>query len=374
MKIVVDARSMGSRPSGIGMYLFNFLKELINFQEFEFVLISDVAESEYIKYFQNRGVQVCTYGKHFYGSAGVYGYFRYVKRVLKEIKPDLFWEVNTVIPVKLKGDYKVMITIHDMFPIEYRQYFGTLYSVYFKHSLGKTLKNTDMILYNSKATKDATEQLFPEAKNISNCMSYIIVPKPEEKQTESEETTLKDYLLYIGNMEKRKGVDLLLKAYEKYRKLGGEKQLVLAGKMLESDVEALVNQVSVDTGSVVYESYVGDARKQQLFRNCYAYVFPSKAEGFGIPVVEAMWYEKPVIASNLPVFQEIVGDSIELFDITGSEETQVVNLANAMINCPESADKVKYSEVVNRYLPENLSEVVRDFVSRGLGSQNGEII
>ena len=47
MKIAVDARTLGSRPSGVGMYLNDFLKQLMKYEDLEFVLISDVAESEY---------------------------------------------------------------------------------------------------------------------------------------------------------------------------------------------------------------------------------------------------------------------------------------------------------------------------------------
>lgn len=67
-----------------------------------------------------------------------------------------------------------MITIHDMFPIEYVEYFGQVYSMYFKYNLKKTLKNTDMILYNSEQTKSTTEEFFPEAKSIANVNAYII--------------------------------------------------------------------------------------------------------------------------------------------------------------------------------------------------------
>lgn len=358
MKIAVDARSMGSRPSGIGMYLYNFLKELVKFSELEFVLITDVAKSEYIKHFEDAGVRVYAYGKHFYNSASVYAYFRYVKKVLKEINPDIFWEVNTVIPVKLKGSFKTMITVHDMFPIQYREYFGTVYSVYFKHSLKKTLKNTDMILYNSDETKRITEQYFPEAKQIDTCTGYIIVDKPENEGAVEK----KDFLLYIGNMEKRKGVDLLLKAYEKYRELGGDKELVLAGKMLESDIQELLDKVTNNTKSVSYRSYVSDSEKASLFRECACYVFPSKAEGFGMPVIEVMWYNKPVLVSALPIFDEIVGDCINRFNIDCEEEQQITNLAEAMLNYKEEVDCEKYKEVVNRYLPGNLAGVVKNFL------------
>ena len=110
MKIAVDARTLGSRPSGVGMYLNDFLKVLMKYREFEFVLLSDVAESEYIRYFMEKGIPVITQGKAVYRSAGVYSYFSFIQKQLNEIQPDLFWEVNTIIPIRLKGNFKTMIT------------------------------------------------------------------------------------------------------------------------------------------------------------------------------------------------------------------------------------------------------------------------
>ena len=119
MKIAVDARTLGSRPSGVGMYLNDFLLELMKYPEFEWVLLTDVAESDNIKHFEQQGIPVLKMGKSTYKSAGVYAYFNWIKKTLNEVKPDIFWEVNTNIPIRPKGNFKVMITIHDMFPIEY---------------------------------------------------------------------------------------------------------------------------------------------------------------------------------------------------------------------------------------------------------------
>lgn len=58
LKIAVDARTLGSRPSGVGMYLNDFLEQLITYDEFEWILFTDVKESEYIKRFEARGIKV----------------------------------------------------------------------------------------------------------------------------------------------------------------------------------------------------------------------------------------------------------------------------------------------------------------------------
>lgn len=359
MKIAIDARTLGSRPSGIGMYLNDFLKELIKYEEFEFVLLSDVAESEYIKAFEKKGIKVITQGKMVYKSAGVYGYFSFIQKQLDEIKPDIFWEVNTCIPIRLKGNFKVMITIHDMFPIEYVEYFGRVYSLYFKHNLKKTLKFTDMILYNSVQTRKTTEKYFNEAKKIANANAYII-SNPLDIRPYIRD---KGYFLYVGNMEKRKGVDLLIKGYERYRQKGGTKELVLAGKMQEEDIRQLLEETGQRVEGMYYLDYVSNDKKFELFANCSAFLFPSKAEGFGMPVLEVMKFYKPIIVGNLDIFDEIVGPSVNRFDLRGTQEQQIENLANVCFSYNTVVDEKIYAEVVQRYSPDKLGRIVRNFIN-----------
>lgn len=362
MKIVIDARTLGSRPSGVGMYLNDFLKQLIQYKEYEFVLLSDVAESEYIKYFQSCGLEVRTQGKVVYRSVGVYRYFNFVQKQLDEIQPDIFWEVNTIIPVKLRGNFKIMITIHDMFPIEYVKYFGKIYSFYFRHNLKKTLNYTDLILYNSEQTRKTTEKIFSVAKNIRNCKGYIIA-NPLKDQWETSD---QGYLLYVGNMEKRKGVDLLLKGYQRYRELGGTCCLVLAGKMQEDDVSQMLEDSMKHIEGITYLDYVNHDKKHELFANCSCFVFPSKAEGFGMPVIEVMKFYKPILVSNLDIYEEIIGPCVNEFNIYCEEEQQIENLAQAMLTFRKDVDKLKYENVVARYAPCELGDRVRDFINESI--------
>lgn len=362
MKIAVDARTLGSRPSGVGMYLNDFLKVLIEYKDLEFVLITDVAESEYIKYFIRRGIDVRVRGMATYKSPGVFAYFTFLQEQLDDIKPDIFWEVNTVIPKKLKGDFKIMITIHDMFPIDYVEYFGKVYSCYFKYGLKKTLKNTDMILYNSEQTKITTERIFPSAADIKNCTAYIISHPLKHKWDNHDN----GYLLYVGNMEKRKGVDLLLKAYPRYRELGGNKPLVLAGKMQEPDIEAMLNDLLDSTDSVTYLDYVTNKKKHQLYSGCSCFVFPSKAEGFGMPVIEVMKFDKPILVSNLDIYEEVADGVVNEFDINCDEQEQIENLANAMISYDKKVDTQAYKRIIDRYKPDRLGKTVYDFIMENM--------
>lgn len=360
VKIAIDARTLGSRPSGVGMYLNDFLKQLIKYDGFEFVLFTDVAESEYIKAFMNKGIEVIAMGRPIYKSAGVYSYFNFIQKQLDVIKPDIFWEVNTIIPVRLKGNFKTMITIHDMFPIEHMQYFGWVYSFYFRFNLKKTLRNTDMILYNSEQTRMTTEKIFPEAKKLANCNAYIIINQPSKKL----ETRDDDFFLYVGNMEKRKGVDLLIKGYERYVKKGGKKKLIMAGKMQEDDIRTLLETTMKKVPGMEYLDYVSHDKKLELFSSCSCFVFPSKAEGFGMPVIEVMKFNKPLLVSNLAIYDEIIGDCVNKFNIYCDEAQQIENLANGMSEYRSEVDEAVYEEKISRFSPDKLGDKVIAFIKR----------
>ncbi len=362
MKMLIDARSLGSQPSGIGMYLYDFLNELLKQDTLEITLLSDVAVSDEMRSLALKNVPIITYGKRISKSAGVFQYFKFIQDSLDYYQPELFWEPNNLIPVPLRRFHgKIMVTIHDIFPITKPEQHGTIYPLYFKYGLKQTLKQADMITYNSVETKLSTERAFPQAKEISHLVSYIIVNKPDLTDAPITPDVFfpktkidgEDYFLYIGNLEKRKGTDLLIKAYERYCSLGGTKKLYLGGQVREPEIQDLLDKSCSRFPGLVSLGYVGKEEKNALFRYCFGFIFPSRAEGFGIPIIEAMHFNKPILASDLSIFHEIVGDSISYFACSGSEEQQIQALAEAMLKL-KSADLTAYASIVARYLPDQL--------------------
>lgn len=360
MKIVIDARTLGSKPSGIGIYAFNYIKELIQ-SEHEIILLTDVAVSEEMAFLKAQNIQIIEYGTSTYRSAQVLRYFDFVKKQLVRIQPELFWEPNILIPGKLTGyDGKIMITIHDMFPVTHVQYFGWKYGLYFRLMLKVTIRRTDIILYDSLETRAEAEKFCKAAKAKRNFVQYVIVPKTDRQDCTKEpggiekEIIHKDYFLYVGNMEKRKGVDLLLDAYEAYVRRGGTKELILAGKSRETDIDAKVAEMTQKYKGLTYYGYVSEADKQALYEHCACFLFPSKAEGFGICVIEAMHNYKPVIVSNLSIFREIAGECVQYFSLEGGREKQIDNLSRKMLEYNTVVNEEEYRQRMNRYLPERL--------------------
>ncbi|MCR5215574.1 MAG: glycosyltransferase family 4 protein [Lachnospiraceae bacterium] len=377
MNIVIDGRSLGQKPTGIGIYAYNFIREILNSED-HYVILTDVAESKEIKALEELGVPVVCYGKLVYRSSGVLGYFGFIRDYLRDHQPDVFWEPNILIPRKLTGYHgKVIITIHDMFPITHRQYFDWKYYPYFRLMLSKTLRYTDGITYNSLETKKETERFFPQAKKKKSFLTYIIVPKMEPSKEGSGEVeelskVAKDfkpqgrklepgYFLYVGNLEKRKGVDLLLQGYAAYRKNGGTMPLVLAGKSREADVDMAICHAMAADEKILLAGYVEEDEKKVLYQHCGCFVFPSRAEGFGISVVEAMNYQKPILLSDLTIFKEIVGDVVEYFPLSQGADGLCKALATMEakrenIEAQQKSHPEEYGAVVERYLPKHLRD------------------
>lgn len=358
MNIVVDARTMGSRPSGIGFYLFDFVKELIKNDNFQITLLTDVAESEQILYIEAKGIPVICYGKRIFRSAGVYSYFTFIKRYLKSSQPDLFWEPNNLLPIRMCGYRgKIVLTIHDLFPISNPEYFSFTYRKYFTNGTRKSVNMADALLYDSNETRCMVAEKIPEAKTKAGFVSYLIVSPPIPKPTSDN-----GYFLYIGNLEKRKGVDLLLKAYMVYRSSGGVKPLYLGGSIREKDIQKLLEKVQLECSDVHYLGYLTNEEKCNWLSGCSCFIFPSKAEGFGIPPLEAMYYEKSLILSNLPIFREVLHLDIPVVDITANEKHQIDELSTLMKDYTSlPIDKTGYRSTLKRYCAESLSNKLEVF-------------
>lgn len=367
MILMVDARTMGSQPSGIGMYLYNFLKEIVKVPEIRLVLVSDVATSSEILDMKERGVEILLYGKKVFRSGGVFAYFNYVRKQAKKYQPDLFWEPNILIPLPMHGYHgKIVLTIHDIFPITAADNYGIIYQIYFRFLLNKSIKQADLILYDSDFSKKETEKYSKPARKKKNFLTYVIINK-EQKSELNQSNFDNDYFLYVGYLGKRKGTDILIKAYEAYVQMGGCRKLYLAGGVNDQSVIDLLEETNAklqgaNKATIEYFGYVSKERKAELIENCACFLFPSRAEGFGMPIIEVMEYYRPIIASNLSIFEELIGNVITYYNRNDDIESEATELAQKMLefdNCENEMkciDRDAYDSVMEQYLPEELGE------------------
>ena len=135
-------------------------------------------------------------------------------------------------------------------------------------------------------------------------------------------TTIKElpdkYILYTGAADPRKNLLALIRAYCNLdSSLKRIYKLVLVGKFTDNQRRNIILEIERFRESkdrIVFLGYISDLELKYLYQNCSLFVFTSRHEGFGLPVLEAMASGAVVLASDIPSIKEIIDDDQYLFD------------------------------------------------------------
>ena len=164
---------------------------------------------------------------------------------------------------------------------------------------------------------------------------------PEQTALDPEPAPKQPYFLFVGGTEKRKNLALALEAFKAID--GFELRVVGQNKA------SPVHDARRDRSGVRWLGFIGEEELVELYRHASALVFPSRYEGFGLPVLEAMARRTPVIAANASSIPEVARDAAILID-----PDDVVALSDAMRRIAEEPGLA--SRMVERGV-----EVVRSF-------------
>src|SRR5262249_36523057 len=138
--------------------------------------------------------------------------------------------------------------------------------------------------------------------------SSSFAPRKEDAERIRDQRGIRTpYLLYVGNITRRKNIPVLLEAYESVRSAVNAR-LVLAGA-LEFGGGDVLERVRRGIEGVTYLGRVSDDELSALYQGALAFVYPSQDEGFGLPVLEAMASRVPVITTTGGALPEAVGDA-----------------------------------------------------------------
>lgn len=150
-------------------------------------------------------------------------------------------------------------------------------------------------------------------------------------------------ILFMGTLERRKNVGVLLDAYTRLLgMLPAAPPLQLAGHASPAAAEWLARIASAPlAGHVEHLGYIAAERRQDLYRGASMLVLPSLLEGFGLPVLEAMTIGVPVVVSDLGALPEVAGDAGQIVPADDAEA-----LSGAMARY--LTDRAFYDESVSR--------------------------
>lgn len=204
----------------------------------------------------------------------------------------------------------VTVTIHDLIPIVLPEYTSHWKQrLYLALTRFATNRVDGVITVSQAARRDILRHFRLPADRVTvvhNGADQASVSQPADlAQTRSRLRLPKRFFLYLGGFERRKNVESTLRAFQRFRRLGGDPdiKLVLAGRLPDRDTPVLQHPAplieALDLNdSVMLLGYVDEETKSSLFRLALAFVFPGRYEGFGLMLVEAMHAGLPIITSR----------------------------------------------------------------------------
>ncbi|MBG6132341.1 glycosyltransferase involved in cell wall biosynthesis [Aquimarina sp. EL_43] len=186
-----------------------------------------------------------------------------------------------------------------------------------KDFIQKKIDRAQVLVFVSHFTKDEVNKHFNVTASKTQKVIYNGNSLKETSLVDPEKST-DDYLFCITEMRPYKNLEKLILMMnhipEKFK-------LILAGKGSSDYVLHLKNVIKENKleDRVFLKGIVSEETKVKLFSNCFAFVFPSSREGFGLPVVEALNFNKPIFLYNKTSLPEIGGEACFYWEELGPE-------------------------------------------------------
>jgi glycosyltransferase involved in cell wall biosynthesis len=230
------------------------------------------------------------------------------------------------------GGPPLVLTIHDLHPLKVPGYTTSVKRKYFEVVTALNLKRAAAVIAVSDYTREHVVGTWPWAADktvvIGEGVSGRFYPRSEEElsSVKGKYGLPDDFILYIGNAKPHKNLDRLFRAFATLeRGLRARHPLVVAGVKRED----VAGYSPVE--NVLYPGFIDEEDLPALYTSAYLFVFPSYAEGYGLPPLEAGACGTPSAVSRAASIPEVMGDAavyFEPFDINDIAE-KLYNLLTA---------------------------------------------
>lgn len=215
-----------------------------------------------------------------------------------------------------------VVTFHDMSFFLYPRTHQLYRKVFFRTMIPWAARRASAIIAPSQSTRADIVRLLrvpqDQVRVVHHGVAPVFHPVPESlacAELLKKYGLRRPYLLYVGNLEPRKNVPALLRAYNQLLQEGLSASLVLAGTRgwIDTPIGETVRKLGLGE-RVRFLGYVEQEDLPTLYSSAAAFVYPSLYEGFGLPVLEAMACGAAVVTSNTSSMAEIAGDAALLVD------------------------------------------------------------
>lgn len=235
--------------------------------------------------------------------------------------------------INIPKTFKRVITVHDFTHEKLSGNFSKLDKTAELKRIA--IEKSDGIICVSESTrKDLSEMYNLKGKHVK-----VIYHGNSLKHDVTEESFVKGkYILFVGDRRSYKNFEILTELFKINDQLRNEYRLVCCGGGVFSKKEAeMISKSNLENNFIQIEAR--DKKIANLYYYASAFVYPSKYEGFGIPIIEAMYNKCPVIASNVSSLPEVGGDCALYFNPDSVEDLN--SKINLVLNDKNLAEELK---------------------------------
>lgn len=344
-KIAIDCRMINN--SGIGTYLREILPYLLE-TENQFLLIGNREKlKEFLEY---KNVELLEYDIKTFSIKELF--FFPVKSINQ---CDIYYSPNFNIALGI--NIPIYLTIHDVIFLDMPELTSKLGYIVRKFYYKLAYKKAKKIFTVSNFSKKRIEEHLGREKEIIvtyNGISKYILKKSDEKYIK------KDYIIFVGNIKKHKGLKILLEAFKLVKKEDKKLKLVIVGnqnnfRTKDKEVIKLLEDKKLNK-DIVFTGYVGNKELKKLIAEARILVQPSLYEGFGIPPLEALALGTNVIVSDIETFREIyIKRQVIFFKLNDKNNLSKKILNNYLVE----QNKLKNKKIIEKYSYFNLSQIIQ---------------
>lgn len=243
---------------------------------------------------------------------------RVLSREMKKNPPDVLFVPSHVLPLSLPK--KSVITIHDVAFKHLKKSYSFKQYHYLNWSAKVAVEKATKIIVPSKATKEDLIKFYKCPSEKIKVIYHGFEPAKFDHEKLTFNTDFfkhfkidekMKYVFFVGRLESKKNILNLTRAFNEFSKTHSDYHLIMAGNrgVGFSKIYKKAYKEKI-LANVIMPGYVTEEEKATLYKHCKIFALPSLYEGFGLPILEAFHYDKPVLTSDCSSLKEVGGDAV----------------------------------------------------------------
>lgn len=352
MRIAFDAKRALNNRTGLGNYSRNLIQGLLKYYpDNNYILFSPSADETLAEKMEGHFKLILPEKNMYKTLKGIWRSYGVSENIAAQ-RTDIYHGLSGEIPFGIdKRTTKTVVTIHDLLFMQYREHYMFLDRKVYELKTRYAIKHADAIVAISNETRQALVEILDADESKISVISPII--KTPLRSGKSFGDT--PYILHVASLTKRKNQQNLIEAFATISNRVKHNLMIVGNGPLLNDLNQQIEKHQLQYRVEILTN-VSDDELQQLYVRSSAFIYPSVAEGYGMPIAEALSAGIPSAAGNSAAMKEAGGGGAIYFNPLSLSE-----ICEAMIRiCNDEALRKKLTEEGQKHVAEISDQKLTD--------------